>query len=176
MVGPLAAEKEVRFDTHIAKGLPSIIADERACRQIIINLLSNAIKFSHEGGVVGISLKRQGTRLSFSVSDSGIGMSADAIARIGEPFFQANEGLARRYEGAGLGLSIVKGLVDLHQGELRISSEAGTGTTMTVLLPINGPETKLPDTAPVSPLVMPLRREEAASNVAPWPEQKRSAR
>ncbi|HVW93799.1 MAG TPA: PAS domain-containing sensor histidine kinase [Devosia sp.] len=176
MVGPLAEEKKVRFDTHLARGLPPIMADERACRQIVINLLSNAIKFSHPGGVVSISLNRQGSWLKLSVSDTGIGMSTEAIARIGEPFFQANDGLSRRYEGAGLGLSIVKGLVDLHRGQLRIASEAGTGTTMTVLLPINGPETKLPETDPVTPLVTPLRRGEAAHTVAPWPEQKRSAR
>jgi cell cycle sensor histidine kinase DivJ len=176
MVEPLADEKQVCLDTRLAQPLPAIVADERACRQILINLLSNAIKFSHEGGVIGVSLKRQGNWLNLSVSDSGIGMSAEAIARVGEPFFQANDGLSRRYEGAGLGLSIVKGLVDLHQGQLRISSEAGSGTTMTVLLPINGPETNLPETALVTPLVTPVRREEAAQTVAPWPEQKRSAR
>jgi len=175
MVEPLAAARNIRLNALPARALPSLVADERACRQILINLLSNAIKFSHEGSVVAVSLKQQGKWLNLSVSDSGIGMSAEAISRIGEPFFQANDGLSRDYEGTGLGLSIVKGLVDLHHGQLRVSSEAGSGTTMTVLLPINGPETKLPETARVTPLAAPVRRA-AAQTVAPWPEQKRSAR
>jgi cell cycle sensor histidine kinase DivJ len=173
MVGPLARAKTVTLEARPATALPAIVADERACRQILINLLSNAIKFSHERGVVTVAMKRQGAWLNLTVADRGIGMSAEAVAHIGEPFFQANDGLARRYEGTGLGLSIVKGLVDLHQGELRISSEPGQGTTMTVLLPINGPETKMPETGSVTP----LRRDEAAApTVARWPEQRRSAK
>src|SRR5690606_199006 len=119
--------------------LPQIMGDERACRQILINLLSNAVKFSHDGGRVGLTLKRQGRMLAISVTDSGIGMRPDTIQRIGEPVLQAQDGLSRRYEGTGLGLSIVKGLVALHEGRLDGSSEQGMGTTVTVLLPIDGP-------------------------------------
>jgi len=173
MVDSLAREKQVRFVTQVAPDLPAINADERACRQILINLLSNAVKFSHQQGVVTVAMKRQGEFLSLSVSDGGIGMSADAVARVGEPFFQAQAGLSRRYEGTGLGLSIVKGLVDLHQGTMRVTSEPDHGTVMTVLLPINGPETKMPDTSSVTP----LRREAAlAQPDLEWPEQKRSAK
>jgi len=172
MVASLAQEKRIDVVSNLAPTLPAIVADERACRQILINLLSNAIKFSHEGGAVAISMKRQGNFLNLSVSDSGIGMSPEAIDRVGEPFFQAQDGLSRRYEGTGLGLSIVKGLVELHQGSLRVVSEAGSGTTVTVLLPINGPETKLPETGSVTP----LRRESASLPEAQWPEQKRNAK
>lgn len=172
MVEPLAREKQIRFISQLAPSLPSIVADERACRQILINLLSNAIKFSHENGAVIVTMKRQGSFISLSVADSGIGMSPEAVARLGEPFFQAQDGLARRYEGTGLGLSIVKGLVDLHQGSLRVMSEAGSGTTVTVLLPINGPETKIRETSSVTP----LRREATSQPEAQWPEQKRSAK
>jgi two-component system, cell cycle sensor histidine kinase DivJ len=173
MVGPLAQAKKLRFETNLPPSLPEIVADERACRQILLNLVSNAVKFSHEGGVVTVAMKRQGPWLTISVTDHGIGMVPEAAARVGEPFFQAHEGFSRRYEGTGLGLSIVKGLVDLHQGKLRVASQVGIGTTMTVLLPINGPETKIPETGSVTP----LRREEAAPNtVAQWPEQKRSAK
>lgn len=172
MVDSLAREKQIRFVSQLASDLPAITADERACRQILINLLSNAIKFSHQQGVVTIAMKRQGDFLSLSVSDGGIGMSAEAVARLGEPFFQAQGGLSRRYEGTGLGLSIVKGLVDLHQGTMRVTSEPGRGTMMTVLLPINGPETKMPETSSVTP----LRREAVAQPDIQWPEQKRSAK
>ena len=172
MIDSLARERGVKLVANLSRHLPSIVADERACRQILINLLSNAVKFSHEGGTVSVAMKRQGTSINISVTDSGIGMSEDAISRIGEPFFQVQDGLSRRYEGTGLGLSIVKGLVDLHQGTIHASSEAGQGTTMTVLLPINGPAIKMPDTGSVTP----LHREAVVRSEAEWPEQKRSAK
>ena len=172
MVDSLAREKQVRFVSQLAGDLPTITADERACRQILINLLSNAIKFSHQHGIVTVAMKRHGEFVSLSVSDGGIGMSAEAVSRLGEPFFQAQAGLSRRYEGTGLGLSIVKGLVDLHQGTMRVTSEPGRGTVMTVLLPINGPETKMSDTSSVTP----IRREAVAQPEIEWPEQKRSAK
>jgi cell cycle sensor histidine kinase DivJ len=116
-------------------------------------------------------MKRQGQSLNISVADNGIGMAPESLQRVGEPFFQANEGLSRRYEGTGLGLSIVKGLVDLHEGTLRAMSEIGAGTTMTVLLPINGPAIKTEDSA----VVTPLHREPALSQATPWQNEKRKA-
>ncbi|HTO29160.1 MAG TPA: ATP-binding protein, partial [Devosia sp.] len=137
----------------------------------LLNLLSNAIKFSHPGGRVTVSLKRQGQSLNLSISDQGVGMAPESLNRIGEPFFQVQDGLSRRYEGTGLGLSIVKGLVDLHQGTLRAMSEIGAGTTVTVLLPINGPATKTEETASVTP----LRKEPAAAQTYSWQDEKRKA-
>src|SRR5690606_34671969 len=99
MVGAMAEEKGVRLVAELPRALPAIVADERACRQVLINLLSNAIKFSHEHAVVTVAMKRQGRYLNISVSDRGVGMNAEAVDRIGEPFFQAEAGLARRYEG-----------------------------------------------------------------------------
>jgi cell cycle sensor histidine kinase DivJ len=152
MVEASARERNVQLATDLPRMLPNLVADERACRQILINLLSNAIKFSHEGGTVAVSMKRQGRFLNLSVADKGIGMTPAALKRIGEPFFQANDGLARRYEGTGLGLSIVKGLVDLHQGELHITSTPGEGTTISVLLPLNGPVVKSVESGAITKL------------------------
>ncbi|UJW85498.1 PAS domain-containing sensor histidine kinase [Devosia sp. SL43] len=171
MVESLAKERGVHLVPEIGKALPMLIGDERACRQVLLNLLSNAIKFSHPGGTVTVTLKRQGQSVNLSVSDRGVGMAPESLKRIGEPFFQAEDGLARRYEGTGLGLSIVKGLVDLHDGTLRAMSEIGAGTTMTVLLPINGPAIKTDETATVTP----LRREPAAAPDTPWQVEKRKA-
>ncbi|RDE10496.1 sensor histidine kinase [Pelagibacterium lacus] len=151
MVGTLARERDVEIAAHLPETLPQLVGDERACRQIIINLLSNAIKFSHDGGRVRLAIKRQGKMLALSVSDDGIGMPADTVSRIGEPFLQAQNGLSRRYEGTGLGLSIVKGLVALHDGRLSVASEPGMGTRVTVLLPIDGPASA-PRAAPVEHL------------------------
>lgn len=164
MVDGLAREKRVRVVVETATALPPIVADERALRQVLINLLSNAIKFSQEDSTVHLGLKRQGRFLNLSIADQGIGMSQEAIGRIGEPFFQANDGLNRRYEGTGLGLSIVKGLVDLHDGQLHVTSSPGEGTTVTVLLPINGPETKVVETASITP----LHRDPAPQQMPTW--------
>lgn len=171
MVEAMASKQQVTLVADIAGHLPPLVADERACRQILLNLLSNAIKFSHPGGRVTVSLKRQGQSLNLSVTDHGVGMAPEALSRIGEPFFQVQDGLARRYEGTGLGLSIVKGLVDLHQGTLRAMSEIGAGTTVTVLLPINGPAIKTEETASVTP----LRKEPAAAPIHSWQDEKRKA-
>jgi len=134
----------------------------------LINLISNAIKFSDPGSQVHINVKRQGERLSISVRDTGIGMSPEAVERIGEAFFQAHNSLSRKYEGTGLGMSIVKGLVDLHQGALKIQSEVGQGSVMTVLLPIKGPRKKQ-----VEPrIVTPMTRKTSEVKTGHWPEQK----
>src|SRR5690606_13736373 len=127
-------------------------------------------KFSHEGGIVTESMKRQGASVNISVTDRGIGMDRDAMRRIGEPFFQAQDGLARRYEGTGLGLSIVKGLVELHDGTLHFSSIPGEGTTATILMPINGPETKRAETAEVAQITS---REPVVTRASEWPDEKR---
>jgi cell cycle sensor histidine kinase DivJ len=171
MVESLAKEREIRLMSEIEADLPLMTADERVCRQIMINLLSNAIKFSHDGGLVTASVKRQGQSINFSVRDRGIGMAPAAMARIGEPFFQVQDGLSRKYEGTGLGLSIVKGLVELHGGTLRAMSEIGAGTTITVLLPINGPATKPGETADI----LPLFSEPAPAAFNSWPNEKRKA-
>lgn len=142
MVSKSAQEKNVEIEVKLGKQLPEIIGDERACRQILINLLSNAIKFSKPGSCVTWSMKRQGQSLSLTVSDAGIGMSEGVLARLGEPFFQAQSSADRRYEGTGLGMSIVKGLVDLHEGSISVNSTPGQGTTVSVLLPIDGPKGK----------------------------------
>ena len=171
MVEAMAQSRNVRLVADVSRQLPMLVADERACRQILLNLLSNAIKFSNPGGEVTVTLKRQGTSLNLSVSDKGIGMAPESLVRVGEAFFQEHSGLARSYEGTGLGLSIVKGLVDLHQGTLRAMSEIGAGTTVTVLLPINGPAIKSEDTATVTP----IRKEPAATTPSSWQDEKRKA-
>ncbi len=164
MVDAMAREKAIRLMSDIPRALPMLVADERVCRQILLNLLSNAIKFSHEHSVITLGMRRQGRYVAVSVTDHGIGMPEEAVRRLGEPFFQAQGGLARRYEGTGLGLSIVKGLVELHDGELHASSTPGEGTVMTVLLPINGPETKVEETTAVTP----LHRDSAPQQMPTW--------
>lgn len=145
MVTKSAAEKGVELDVELGRHLPEIRADERACRQILLNLLSNAIKFTQTGGRVTWSMKARGKKIAIRVTDTGIGMDERVLARLGEPFFQAQNSVDRGYEGTGLGISIVKGLVELHQGEIDVKSRLGEGTSVEILLPINGPETIVGD-------------------------------
>ena len=91
--------------------LPEIVADKRALNQIMLNLLSNAIKFTDRGGKVTVSARAEAGNIAFAVEDTGVGISDEDLARVGEPFFQARASYDRRHDGTGLGLSIVKGLV-----------------------------------------------------------------
>lgn len=134
-----AADKQVGLTVDVAPEIGEIHADNRAVRQMIINLVSNAIKFTPEGGQVTIGANRIGSRLHFWVSDTGIGIPAADLTRIGQPFVQVENDYTRRFDGAGLGLSLVKGLVALHQGTMSIESEPGRGTTVTISLPVDRP-------------------------------------
>lgn len=133
-----ASRKGVIFSTRVSRGLDEVVADRRAVKQILINLANNAIKFTEEGGVVTIDATISGNGLELKVSDTGIGIPADKLAQIGMPFMQVQNDYTRRYDGTGLGLALVKGLVALHGGSFAIESIEGKGTVITVSLPIDG--------------------------------------
>ena len=122
---------------EIAGEMPEIVADRRACRQILINLLSNAVKFTPRGGRVTVSSRREGDRVLLCVADTGIGIGENDLPKVGDPFFQVGSSYDRAHEGTGLGLSVVRGLVGLHRGTLTIESAAGDGTAVTVDLPLD---------------------------------------
>ena len=111
-------------------------ADERVIKQVLLNLLSNAIKFTPAGGSVsvGASWNEQGG-IDISIADTGIGMSQEDIPRVLQPFEQVESALDRNQEGTGLGLPLVKSLVELHDGGISIQSEKDSGTTVIVSLP-----------------------------------------
>src|SRR5262249_15447687 len=121
-----------------AAGLPEIVADKRAVKQILLNLLSNAIKFTERGGRVTVSARIEGANAAFTVEDTGVGVGEDDLPNLGAPFFQVRGSYDRPHDGTGLGLSIVKGLVALHGGRMEIASRLGEGTRVTVLLPLSG--------------------------------------
>ncbi len=125
----------VRFKVELAPDLPEVIADKRALRQILINLISNAIKFTDRGGSVEVLVHAEGGELLLIVTDTGIGIAENDLSQLGDPFFQACSSYDRPYEGTGLGLSVVKGLVELHGGQLEIKSRLGVGTRVVVRLP-----------------------------------------
>ncbi len=131
-----ARQGSVELKLDAAENLPAVMADPRSLTQIIVNLLSNAVKFTNAGGEVRLGARLAGDgALEIVVADTGIGMSEEDVATALRPFEQIDRGLDRRHEGTGLGLPIVKGLVELHGGALDIRSEPGEGTTVTVRLP-----------------------------------------
>jgi cell cycle sensor histidine kinase DivJ len=131
-----ARENGIDLTTRAPGDLPQMVGDPRAFRQILLNLLSNAIKFTERGGAVTVTAAADGSRLLLRVIDTGVGIGADDLKRLGEPFFQAGKTYQRRHEGTGLGLSIVKSLAELHGGEMTIRSRVDEGTTVTVALPL----------------------------------------
>jgi PAS domain S-box-containing protein len=136
MVAPRAAEANVTLATTVPADLPFLFADRRLMLQVLLNLISNAVKFSHTGAEVGIAVSLDpANRIVVDVSDHGIGMSAEDVLRIGEPFLQVDGRLERKFEGTGLGLVIAKRMMELHGGEIQVRSTLGKGTTMSVVFP-----------------------------------------
>lgn len=128
----------IALERVLGPGLPTIIGDRRALKQVMINLLSNAVKFTPAGGRVVLAIVRDGDMIDLSVSDTGIGIAASDLPKLGDPFFQAKSSYDRTHEGTGLGLSVVRGLVGLHGGKLTIESAPGTGTRVALRLPVGG--------------------------------------
>jgi cell cycle sensor histidine kinase DivJ len=111
-------------------------ADRKAVRQILLNLLSNAVKFTPAGGAVVVMARAQGADLVLAVGDSGVGIAADELDKIGNPYAQSSSGKATSERGTGLGLSLVRALAELHGGTMVVQSAPGEGTTVTVRLPV----------------------------------------
>ncbi|MGB3391444.1 MAG: ATP-binding protein [Pseudaminobacter sp.] len=139
MMSLQAENKAISLTTQVAPEAGEIHADKRAVQQMLINLVSNAIKFTPKGGSVSLGAKRIGSRLHFWVSDTGIGIAEEDLCRLGKPFTQVQNDYTRQFEGTGLGLALVKGLVSLHEGTMSIESALGEGTTVTISLPVAGP-------------------------------------
>ena len=140
-----AAGLEIGSD--LAKPLPALKADNRAVKQILINLLFNAVKFTPEGGRVTIAARvLPNGCFEISVTDTGIGIAAEHLAMVMQPFSQVDNSLARRYEGTGLGLPLSKKFAELHGGTLELESELGQGTVARIRFP---KERVLPELEPV---------------------------
>jgi len=159
-----AAARHVRLDMQAPDRLGFMSADARKLKQIVYNLLSNAVKFTADGGEVVLRagkvpradvgvLTGRGPHLTFplvespfseflevSVTDDGIGISPEGLEHLFKPFSQVDSGLARKFEGTGLGLAMVKLLVDLHGGAVAVESDLGKGSCFTVWIPMRAPE------------------------------------
>jgi PAS domain S-box-containing protein len=187
-----ALTKRIQLINKVPKYLPEVMLDERRIRQVLINLLNNAVKFTMEGGTITLeaSIVPSNTsttnlttpnQLRIAVIDTGIGISAKNIQKLFQPFIQIESALNRQYTGTGLGLALVRKLVELHGGSVELTSEVGVGSCFGLKLPLRNNSLDLeeqteyvlsgqthiepnPTKIPTSPLI--LLAEDNKSNVA----------
>ena len=134
------AEKKLSVDIAIAANLPVIRADETRLQEVLYNLLDNSLKYTQPGGKIRLQAQRHGDEIALSVGDTGLGISETDLPRVFERFYRADKARSRELGGTGLGLSIVKHIAQMHGGRVEAESELGRGTTIRVLLPLNGAE------------------------------------
>ncbi len=151
MMRPTAAGKNIALKTELADRLPAFLyGDDARLRQVLLNLLSNALKFTNKGSVKFVITHREidatQHEIHFSVIDTGIGMSPETIERLFRPFEQGDSGIARRYGGSGLGLTISQQIIKAMGGEIHVESRIGEGSTFSfsvILTAAENPETTL---------------------------------
>lgn len=152
-VHQLALQKQIRLEKQLVPHLGTIAVDARRLRQVLINLLSNAVKFTPEGGAIILSAQRRSHAVApptvpvkpevthpsswveFAITDTGIGIAQADQAKIFQPFTQLDSGLSRKYAGTGLGLTLVKQIVGMHNGTVSVRSQVGHGSCFTICLP-----------------------------------------
>lgn len=151
----MAFKKRIDIHLYAPPNLPPINLDKRWMRQAFINLLNNAVKFTAEGGQVSFSITFEQSHplphspyaLRIAIKDNGIGIAPENLDKLFQPFVQIDSNLNRKYEGTGLGLTLVKKIIDLHQGTIGVSSELGVGSCFTIDLPCH----ELPPQVPAVP-------------------------
>jgi CheY-like chemotaxis protein/anti-sigma regulatory factor (Ser/Thr protein kinase) len=151
---PSAAAKGLRVETRLDARAGTVLADASRLQQVVSNLLTNAVKFTPDGGTVGVELRRSDAGIAVTVRDTGIGIAPEFLPSVFDRFRQADSSSTRRHGGLGIGLTLVKQLIDLHGGSVRVESDGvGRGACFTVELPAAGlgvpepapPEDRLPE-------------------------------
>jgi len=135
-IQPQAIARDISVSMYVADDFPAVWIDRSKIAQVLGILLNNAVKFSLEGGIIQVNATERPDRtMAISVSDTGIGIERVNHGRVFEKFFQVDGSKSRRYEGAGIGLSIAKSIVEAHGGTIELESELDVGTTFTVVFP-----------------------------------------
>jgi len=133
---PVLAPRRQRLDTEVAEGLPPVYADAGKLEQVLLNLVDNASKFTPDGGRLRIEAAREGDWCRVSVIDDGIGIKKEDQERLFNPFCRLDNPLARERGGTGLGLALVKQIVQRYGGRVWVESEYGKGSRFTFTLPL----------------------------------------
>jgi signal transduction histidine kinase len=128
--------KDIKIDIELEEKLPSLNIDQARIKQVIINLVNNAIKFSPKGSIINIRAKKEEGNILFEVQDFGRGMPKNKQKKIFEAFYQVDSGKNTKFGGAGLGLSISRGIVMSHGGRIWVESTLGKGSTFRFTLPL----------------------------------------
>jgi heavy metal sensor kinase len=131
----MAAEQNIKLSSSI-ESVATVFGDQLRLRQLLVNLLTNAIRYTPAGGQVNLSLKNVDSGVEIAVADTGIGIPEEDIARIFDRFYRADKARSRQYGGSGLGLSIVKSIVDSHGGTIKVDSVVDEGSVFKVTLPV----------------------------------------
>ncbi|MCD6542605.1 MAG: ATP-binding protein, partial [Thermoplasmata archaeon] len=127
--------KDIKIEKMVEYDLPELFIDKYRMEQVVTNLLSNAIKFSNRNSRIIVRASTKGDKVVLEIQDFGRGIPKNKLKKIFEPFYQVDSGMDRKFGGAGLGLTIVKGIVEAHGGNVEIESKVGEGTTFRVILP-----------------------------------------
>jgi sensor domain CHASE-containing protein/signal transduction histidine kinase len=143
LLSPIGDRKNVKIEVDLDSELTSIRADEDWFVQIMFNLVDNAIKFSYENSLVKIGARKKGDMVEITVKDTGIGIKAEDQNKLFKPFSQVDSFFSKKYQGTGLGLSLVKQIVHLHGGYVWFKSNPGDGSTFAFTIPINGDKKKV---------------------------------
>lgn len=161
-VRPSAATKNIQIEVAIASPSDLVLGDAERLQQVVWNLLANAVKFTPEGGHIRVQLERSGSHFEITVSDSGKGIAPEFLPHIFDRFRQADQSSTRSYGGLGLGLSIVRQIVELHGGTVRAVSDGdGKGATFVVQLPV---ATNFQKAAPLTTPVAATGQEELTNS------------
>jgi signal transduction histidine kinase len=137
LISERATDAAVKIAVEAPPDMPALWADERLVKQMLINLLANAVKFTPRGGQVTVRLQQDAAgAIAVLITDTGIGISETDMAKVMEPFGQADGSLRRRYDGTGLGLPLVRSFVELHGATFDLDSRVGAGTTAIVRFPV----------------------------------------
>ena len=155
----MATAKGVKLETIVQPGLGALMVDRDKLEKTVLNLLFNALKFTPAGGTVTLRVVTQGEQLHITVEDTGVGISAKNLPFVFDRFWQADNSSKRKYQGVGIGLSLVKELTEIQGGVVSVKSQEGKGTTFTVCLPVILAEASAavtkPEETPVAPVTVP---------------------
>jgi signal transduction histidine kinase len=156
-----AIQKQIRLQIHLPARVPNLSIDERRLRQVLINLLNNAVKFTPVGGQIALNVTIEAdnttsSSLRLAVVDTGIGIASVDVQRLFQPFMQVNTALNRQHNGTGLGLALVKQIVEMHGGSVGVKSEIGIGSQFIVDLPIPHSQIDLDGNSGTKPLEFSL--------------------
>ncbi len=165
-VRQLAQQKQITLTPVIDPRMPQLWLDDRRFRQVLINLLSNAVKFTPEGGTVTLRLTLMpDQQICLAVEDTGIGIAAEDLPQLFEPFVQIDSRLNRQYAGTGMGLALVRRIVELHQGTVRVVSQVGQGSQFIIEGPWHYASPPVSDLATF--ILMPPDVHQSATNALP---------